>query len=533
MPTLRNRKPWVPISSCLSSRLTCLLSFLLLIGMYSYAMADHDQPELKPLIISNFLSGNMDFDKVPFPYAVSATVKFNQNDDRNIRMFRLEFLIEADMEALRTAFPIAVQGRLPPETCTTRVTPHSPRVESQGDGTALATERVRYEKFDCGQKICGSLKRIKTCPVRTPGRFQKTVDLSVRLTPKITSNRDVIIDLSSSLDDNGGIPNFILNLVGAFTYNIGSKLLSDKYQSIISEINTKLPYGTRPIDILTENEELKELTIPRETKFVTKSGRLIFQVRYESDRTYRAAVMQRLRDGVKKQFEIQEEKTASEKAKDEIKELRVKTEAIVNQLKKSATELSALLVEKEPNPSMTCVRLLLKKPGLCYANFYFELAAGSAFRPPVREQDLKQATSAFRTYEFERGKFIDVISNQRRIVHLLSLTTQNDVLETIKSQESLVATFDSQIGLFESYMQARKEFETLAVSLGDPGSGDPIPFLDDDPRFNLYNQWINNEIIKFSDPTNPLIERRFNPGDFTTPNNLQILNDSRGTETTR
>ncbi len=460
---------------------------LLLVGLlvlcYPIQAMTADAPiELPPLVIDNLLNESIDVAGVPFRYTGAATISFDFSDGPQARpIVQIKGLVEFDLEGFRIAFPEAVYRQARSTSYTEEVTPHSPNVQPQGNGTVVATERIKYEKFHLSNTYCPTWsKPLRTCPKRGLKVAQKTVVISVTLTPTIDKDNNLRIAASSVLDDRGGIPNALLNLVGLMTFNIGSKFLSDTYRSQLSEIRAKLPEEIKALD-LEEASEIQLNLNAQNAKFINgESGKLVLQIAYTSDRTYKPRTARFLRNKIVRRFGIKEKKTAVQLAEERTLEIGKESTSFLSVLGDRAKEMSSIIEAKGTKASgVKCVRAPEERSEFCYGETDSNVIA---FDPntrfpalPVKEEDKFLAEILYSSYEFNRHEFLKLISEQRVIMGFLSLPSQSAAQARMEFQLESLSTYDSQMGLFENYVRGRENWARLTENTNFPMKLDILP----------------------------------------------------------
>ncbi|MCP4987623.1 MAG: hypothetical protein GY928_16655 [Colwellia sp.] len=182
----------------------------------------------------------------------------------------------ADASQLRTDYFTKAAENIPTDRCDKHIA-HSYKIFPLSDGTAQGQFSYRFEDWFCGwaDSKCTKMERQKvgqtpnvkcskhlipkctvywtdnfahvpvvySCKAKTTYKnFQKTFTSSTLFTPTVNSTLETIdVKGVTSIDDRGGVPNAVLNVVGILTLDIGSKWIRDNYRSKLSDIRSNLP----------------------------------------------------------------------------------------------------------------------------------------------------------------------------------------------------------------------------------------------------------------------------------------------------
>src|SRR5262249_42224934 len=101
---------------------------------------------------------------------------------------------------------------------------------------------------------------------------QKTIGIKTIATANFR-DEEVLISARSDLDDRDGVPNWLLNVVGLATLNVGSKAISDNYRASLSRIKSQLVPITTEIGKQPDNPLLNFRPIDR-PRFRDYNGRI-------------------------------------------------------------------------------------------------------------------------------------------------------------------------------------------------------------------------------------------------------------------
>ena len=198
-----------------------------------------------------FFVGETTLAGVPIKFSASTSYQFSESELDGKKMMAIDEIVKMDMEDLRTKWPAIASNKVPPSSCDDRYKPHGFSLRNEGGKSALGTMAVTYENWSCkwtygtctttGRKHGIPYPKLYKCKWEVKNKnFQKTVDIKTRFSPVIKDG-NLSIDVASSLDDRGGIPDGLLNVVGVLTLNVGSKFMRDNYEATIDSIRAQLP----------------------------------------------------------------------------------------------------------------------------------------------------------------------------------------------------------------------------------------------------------------------------------------------------
>lgn len=229
---------------------------------------------LMPLQVPRPTSGQVMFGEKPVKYVATTTYSFRPYEEQGSQLMNIEELVSIDLSDLRTQWSAIASSNIPSSSCEERYSPHDYTIRKNGT-EALGQVSVTYENWLCAWTwgTCTTTGYRNVFGVRIPypkvyrcrwesnnKLFQKTVRIDTRFIPKIVDD-ELNMEVISTMDDRGGIPNALLNVVGVLTLNVGSKFMLDQYRAIISGIKSQLPSLKNAIPGLTIQEEAADLRL--------------------------------------------------------------------------------------------------------------------------------------------------------------------------------------------------------------------------------------------------------------------------------
>ena len=182
-----------------------------------------------------------------------------------------------------------VLTQIPANTCKVVYKVHSFKYQPDAAGNLVAEFAMRYEQYNCWKTKIPEIRDLRvTFKLRefSHFEFQKTFDIRSVITPRF-SDVGVIFQSSSTLDDRGGVPDWLLNLVGILTLDIGSKWIRDNYQHQLTEMRQNLIDISEEYNLPRDDFDFKFEHLG-EPKFVSERGENYLRLDDVADRLVRA-----------------------------------------------------------------------------------------------------------------------------------------------------------------------------------------------------------------------------------------------------
>ena len=253
------------VASNARSQLTAALTFMIC-GSTALASTDASVVPCQDMEIRlpKPFAGTMSLAEIPIRYVASVSYRFSLAQQEGVELMKIEEVVGIDMNDLRNKWPAIASQKVPTSSCENRYSPGGFGM-SVSEGKAVGHMNVTYEDWTCGwtwgtcsttgyRRVAGvrvPYPKLYKCRWETKNKwFQKTVGVDTYLAPRPVDD-ELNIEIDSHLDDRGGIPDALLNVVGVMTFDVGSKYMRDQYRSIISDVKSQLPHDVLPVDMET------------------------------------------------------------------------------------------------------------------------------------------------------------------------------------------------------------------------------------------------------------------------------------------
>jgi hypothetical protein len=181
---------------------------------------------------------------------ITFTARARYSFEKSGEIVAVKETISADLSDFQAKWPAIFNSFMQPSSCERRYGPHGQTTSVLADGRLLAVGRVTYEQWSCGWThwICCKGLKCRRCRAEFRNRwFQKTIALNTLLDPDVVGS-SISIRTASTIDDRGGIADWIVNLTDIFTVGLGGKILEREFEKKIQGIRDSIPVLREQLD---------------------------------------------------------------------------------------------------------------------------------------------------------------------------------------------------------------------------------------------------------------------------------------------